>query len=188
MALLRLAAWDRPRRQRLAHWAESGKLLMAYGVADASPGGKLPNELCLFLDELANVLPIEDLPSLASQGAGRGVLLMSIVQHLSQLRSRYGMDRANSTLNHHPCKLILPGVSDPETVDLLGRHAVTDVQVSRGGDGRLSRSYALRQLESSCAVALHRGRPPIILHLRPWYRSRRYLSPQLTRLVPPAGP
>lgn len=161
----------------------------AYGVADASPGGKLPKELGLFLDELANVVPIEDLPSLASQGAGRGVLLMSIVQDLSQLRSRYGADRANSILNNHPCKLILPGVSDPETVDvlsrLLGRHAVTDVQVSRGGDGRLSRSYALRhdslatpdalrQLESSCAVALHRGRPPIILHLRPWYRSRRY--------------
>ena len=40
------------------------------------------------LDEVtpANVVPIEDLPALASQGAGRGVMLMSIVQDLSQLR------------------------------------------------------------------------------------------------------
>lgn len=161
----------------------------AYGMAESSPRGRLPQELGLFLDELANVIPIEDLPSLASQGAGRGVLLMSIVQDLSQLRARYGTDRANSILNNHPCKVILPGVSDPDTVEVLsrlvGRQAVTDVQVSRGGDGRTNRSYsvrheslatpdALRQLEASSAIALYRGRPPILVRLRPWYRGRRY--------------
>ena len=161
----------------------------AYAVAESSPGGRLSAELGLFLDELANVVPIEDLPHLASQGAGRGVLLLSIVQDLSQLRSRYGPDRAHSILNNHPAKLILPGISDPETVELLsrlvGRHAVTDVQVSRGSDGRVSRAYtvrhdslatpdALRQLDSSSAVALYRGRPPILVRLRPWYRVARY--------------
>lgn len=161
----------------------------AYAVAEQSPRGRLPFDLGLFLDELANVVPIEDLPALASQGAGRGVLLLSIVQDLSQLRARYGPDRAHSILNNHPAKLILPGISDPETVDLLsrlvGRHAVTDIQVSRGGDGRVSRSYsvrndnlatpdALRQLDATSAVALYRGRPPILVRLRPWYRNRRY--------------
>lgn len=161
----------------------------AYAVAEASPHGRLPADLGLFLDELANVVPIEDLPALASQGAGRGVLLLSIVQDLSQLRARYGPDRAHSILNNHPAKLILPGISDPETVDLLsrlvGRHAVTDVQVSRGGDGRVSRSYsvrndnlatpdALRQLDAASAVALYRGRPPILVRLRPWYGNGRY--------------
>jgi type IV secretion system protein VirD4 len=161
----------------------------AYAVAEDSPRGRLPADLGLFLDELANVVPIEDLPGLASQGAGRGVLLLSIVQDLSQLRARYGADRAHSILNNHPAKLILPGISDPETVDLLsrliGRHAVTDVQVSRGGDGRVSRSWsvrhdnlatpdALRQLDASSAVALYRGRPPILVRLRPWYRSKRH--------------
>ena len=161
----------------------------AYEVAEAAPHGRLPAALGLFLDELANVVPIEDLPSLASQGAGRGVLLLSIVQDLSQLRARYGPDRAHSILNNHPAKLILPGISDPETVDLLsrlvGRHAVTDVQVSRGGDGRVSRSYsvrndnlatpdALRQLDAASAVAVYRGRPPILVRLRPWYHNARY--------------
>lgn len=164
-------------------------VIEAYGLAESSPRGRLPLELGLFLDELANVVPIDDLPSLASQGAGRGVLLMSIVQDLSQLRARYGTDRANTILNNHPCKVILPGVSDPETVEvlsrLIGRRAVTDVQVSRGGDGRVSRSYtlrhdslatpdALRQLDASCAVAVYRGRPPIVLRLRPWYQSRHH--------------
>lgn len=58
----------------------------AYAVADSAPRHPGAPNLGLFLDELANVVPIDDLPGLASQGAGRGVLLMSIVQDLSQLR------------------------------------------------------------------------------------------------------
>ncbi|HEX6537671.1 MAG TPA: type IV secretory system conjugative DNA transfer family protein [Candidatus Dormibacteraeota bacterium] len=173
----------------------------AYAVAESSPAGRLSADLGLFLDELVNVVPIEDLPHLASQGAGRGVLLLSIVQDLSQLRSRYGVDRAHSILNNHPAKLILPGISDPETVDLLsrlvGRHAVTDVQVSRGGDGRVTRAYtvrhdslatpdALRQLDASSAVALYRGRPPILVRLRPWYRVARYRRCAAMRFFPGA--
>jgi type IV secretory pathway TraG/TraD family ATPase VirD4 len=170
----------------------------AYGLAAAQPRGRLHPELGLFLDELANVVPIEDLPALASQGAGRGVLLMSIVQDFSQLRARYGGDRANSILNNHGCKVVLPGISDPETADviakLVGRSDYTDVQVSHH-DGRASRSYslrqdqmatpdALRQLQEGTGIVLYRGRPPTIVRLRPWYQDRR-LS-ELVRRAPQA--
>ena len=160
----------------------------AYAVADRSPRGRLPRELGLFLDELVNVVPIEELPSVASQGAGRGVVCMSIVQDVSQLRGRYGADRTHSILNNHPCKVVLPGVTDPETIDLMsrlvGRSQYTDVQVNRGAVGRVSRSYslrqdslaspdALRQLTESSAVVVYRGRPPVVVRLVPWYRRRR---------------
>jgi type IV secretion system protein VirD4 len=159
----------------------------AYARGSGLPRGRLQPELGLFLDEVANVVPIEELPALASQGAGRGVVLMSIVQDLSQLRARYGNDRANSILNNHGCKVVLPGISDPETAEvvskLVGRSAYTDVQVSHN-DGRASRSYslhqdhlaspdALRQLQEGTAVVLNRGRPPTIVRLRPWYADRR---------------
>jgi type IV secretion system protein VirD4 len=158
----------------------------AYAMASGTARGRLDPELGLFLDELANVVPIEELPSLASQGAGRGVVLMSIVQDLSQLRARYGSDRANSILNNHGCKMVLPGISDPETTDviakLVGRGQYTDVQVSHN-QGRSSRSYslrqdqmaspdALRQLQEGTAVVLHRGMPPTVVRLRPWYADR----------------
>jgi type IV secretion system protein VirD4 len=164
----------------------------AYELAARQPRGRLHPELGLFLDELANVVPIEELPSLASQGAGRGVVLMSIVQDFSQLRARYGADRANSILNNHGCKMVLPGISDPETSDiiskLVGRGEYTDVQVSHN-DGRASRSYALRQdqmaspdalrqLPEGTGVVLYRGKPPTIVRLRPWYADR-----ALTNLV-----
>ena len=159
----------------------------AYARAATMPRGRLTPELGLFLDELANVVPVEDLPSLASQGAGRGVVLMSIVQDLSQLRTRYGPDRAHSILNNHGCKMVLPGMSDPETTELLarliGRTAYTDVQVSRQGGGT-SRSYsvhrdqiaspdALRQLPTGSALVLYRGLPPTVVRLVPWYSDRR---------------
>jgi type IV secretory pathway TraG/TraD family ATPase VirD4 len=57
------------------------------------------------------------------------------------------------------------------------------VQVSHN-EGRSSRSYslrqdqmaspdALRQLQEGTAVVLHRGTPPTVVRLRPWYADRR---------------
>jgi type IV secretion system protein VirD4 len=161
----------------------------AYAMAEAFPERRRTACLGLFLDELANVVPIEDLPALASQGAGRGVMLLSIVQDLSQLRARYGNERANTILNNHGCKIILPGISDPETADvlgkLIGRAEYSEQQVSLGADGRISRSYstrhdaiatpdALRQLRAGSAIVIHRDNPPALVHLPYWFRTARY--------------
>jgi type IV secretory pathway TraG/TraD family ATPase VirD4 len=114
---------------------------------------------------------------------------MSVVQDLSQLRTRYGQDRTYSIVNNHACKVILPGVSDPETNDVLsriiGRGEFTDVAVNHGGDGRVGRTYsvrhdsmaapdALRQLRAGSAIVVNRGRPPAVVRLRPWYSDRRF--------------
>jgi type IV secretion system protein VirD4 len=161
----------------------------AYRLADAEPERRRTACLGLFLDELANVVPIEDLPALASQGAGRGVMLMSIVQDLSQLRARYGPDRANTILNNHGCKIILPGISDPETAEvlgkLIGRTEYTDQQVSVSADGRISRSFVsrhdalaspdtLRQLRAGSGIVIHRDSPPALVRLPYWFQRRRY--------------
>lgn len=162
----------------------------AYVLAAGMPRGRLHPELGLFLDELANIVPIDDLPALASQGAGRGIVLMSIIQDFSQLRQRYGADKANSILNNHGCKMVLPGISDPETSEvvarMIGRTEYTDLQLSHQA-GKTSRSYsirqdqmaspdALRQLQEGAAVVLYRGRPPTIVRLRPWYTERRLVA------------
>jgi type IV secretion system protein VirD4 len=167
----------------------------AYVLSETEPGNRSSRTLGLFLDELANVVPIEDLPALASQGAGRGVMLLSIVQDLSQLRARYGNEKANTILNNHGCKLILPGNSDPETAEVLGklvgRSDFTEQQMSVGVDGRVSRSYsirhesmatpdALRQLSAGNAIVIHRDSPPALVQLPFWFRSARYRK--LTRI------
>ena len=161
----------------------------AYALSDTTSERRRNACLGLFLDELANVVPIEDLPALASQGAGRGVMLMSIVQDLSQLRARYGADRANTILNNHGCKIVLPGISDPETSEvlgrLIGRTEYPEQQVSLGADGRVSRSYStrhdamatpdtLRQLRAGSGIVIHRDRPPALVKLPYWFQRRRY--------------
>jgi len=161
----------------------------AYAMAESLPERRRTAFLGLFLDELANVVPIEDLPALASQGAGRGVMLMSIVQDLSQLRARYGTNRANTILNNHGCKIILPGISDPETADvlgkLIGRAEFSEQQVNLGADGRISRSYStrhdaiaspdmLRQLRAGTGIVIHRDNPPALVDLPYYFRRARY--------------
>jgi type IV secretory pathway TraG/TraD family ATPase VirD4 len=160
----------------------------AYEIAEQRGAKPLQTPLGLFLDEVANVVPIEDLPAVASQGAGRGVLLMSVIQDLSQLRARYGADKTNSILNNHACKVVLPGVTDPESTEVMSRLAGgtfhTEMQMSRGDDGRVTHSVtrrvepivlpdAVRRLREGSALVLNRGTPPLLVSLRPWYRQRR---------------
>ena len=114
---------------------------------------------------------------------------MSIVQDLSQLRTRYGIDRANTILNNHGCKVVLPGLSDPETAEvlgrLIGRSTFTDLQVSLDPSGRESRSYStrhdlmatpdtLRRLRAGSGIVIHRDSPPALVDLPYWFRKRRY--------------
>jgi hypothetical protein len=91
------------------------------------------------------------------------------------------------TVNNHGCKMVLPGIGDPETSEvvakMIGRTEYTDLQLSHQS-GSTSRSYsirqdqmaspdALRQLQEGTAIVLYRGRPPTIVRLRPWYAERR---------------
>jgi type IV secretory pathway TraG/TraD family ATPase VirD4 len=114
---------------------------------------------------------------------------MSIVQDLSQLRARYGVDKANTILNNHACKVVLPGISDPETSEvvgkLVGRGEFTEQQVNVGADGRISRSYSVRQdamatpdglrrLSPGTAIVIHRDSPPALVRLPYWFQRRRY--------------
>lgn len=70
----------------------------------------------MLLDEAANIAPLPDLATLASTAGGEGVQLVTIFQALSQLRHRYGTEWGPIASNH-VAKVILPGVTDPETLN-----------------------------------------------------------------------
>jgi Type IV secretory system Conjugative DNA transfer len=114
---------------------------------------------------------------------------ISGIHKMMEHRARYGVDRANTILNNHGCKVILPGISDPETADVLGkmigRMDFTEQQVSLSADGRVSRSYsirhdamatpdALRQLSAGSAIVIHRDSPPAFVSLPYWFQKARY--------------
>lgn len=76
----------------------------------------LPVFFCL--DEVANIAPIHDLPALVSEAGGQGLHVMACLQDLSQARVRWG-DAADGFLSLFQTKLILPGVSDPKTLEAV---------------------------------------------------------------------
>jgi type IV secretion system protein VirD4 len=152
-------------------------------------GRALDPPLLLVLDEATNIAPLRDLDTLASTGAGLGLQLVTICQDLAQLTTRYGADRARTIANNHRAKLLLSGVSDLTTLDLLsglaGEAAVREETVTHDlRDGRRSRSSAvafrrlaptdeLRCIPPGDGVLIYGHLPPIRLRLRPWFGDRR---------------
>ena len=173
-------------------------LVEAKKISKNLPGERLPQTLLLALDELANVCPIDGLGRIASEGAGRGIILVSILQDYAQLEKVYHNEEARTILNNHPAKLILPGISDPGTADLVvklvGSGEITNVttststgqeRTSGGGGGSRSLSVQdkpllsndkLAQQHDGTAYLIHRGLQPALISQLSYYLDDRLLS------------
>jgi type IV secretion system protein VirD4 len=84
----------------------------------AHAAGQLAGRVLFALDEVANVAPIAELPQIASEGGGQGLLLLAVLQDLSQARARWGTV-ADGFLTLFGTKLILPGVADQRTLETI---------------------------------------------------------------------
>jgi len=109
---------------------------LVHATYDRHPGGA---RLLLALDELANVAPIPRLASIVSEGGGQGVLTLACLQDLSQARSRWGAS-AEGFLSLFPTTLVLPGIADRPTLELLqrlaGRELTSSPSVQRDRRGK----------------------------------------------------
>ena len=91
-----------------------------------STGRPLDTRLLIVIDELANIAPIPNLGQIASTAASQGIQLVSIVQDLAQLHTRYGANDANTIINNHRALLLLTGREGPNHVgarlEAVGQH------------------------------------------------------------------
>jgi len=101
------------------------------------------DRVLLLLDEAANIAPLPNLAALASVAGGEGLQLVTIYQDLSQVRHAY-RDEWGSIASNHVVKVILPGVSDPETLryfsSVVGDEETLEVLETRDSSGRTSKS------------------------------------------------
>lgn len=87
----------------------------------AHADGQLTHGRMLFaLDEVANIAPLEELPQIASEGGGQGLLLLAALQDLSQARQRWGA-QADGFLTLFGTKLLLAGVADARTLEAISQ-------------------------------------------------------------------
>lgn len=146
-------------------------------------GEVLDPPMLLALDELANIAPIEELDEIASTARGVGIQLVSVFQDVGQIRHRWGESRAQTIVNNHLSKVILPGITDEHTLQWLAR--VTGDQELRQTsytDGWRNRSVTdamtfrpllpantVREQRKGHGILIYDNLPPIKLKLLPWF-------------------
>jgi type IV secretion system protein VirD4 len=96
----------------------------------AARGGRLDPPLLLALDEIANIAPLQSLPSLVSEGGGRGIVTLWATQSLAQLRNRYGVEQQAAILAATTAKLIFGGLSNGEDLHNISSWAGEERQTT----------------------------------------------------------
>jgi type IV secretion system protein VirD4 len=166
-------------------------------------GAPLDPALLVVLDDAASSAALPQLDMYAASAGGHGVQLVSAFRELSQIRARYD-DRAEAVFASHRAKVILSGITDPETLALLS-HLLGDETIrqlatpaalaraakERGGEGDAARAAprgrgaspaeALGWISPGNGILLYGHIPPAPITLRPWFRDR-----ELQAMVSPA--
>ncbi len=147
----------------------------AYARDSYADGDRRANPPTLLaLDEVANIAPIPDLPSMVSEGAGQGLLVLACLQDLSQARGRWG-HAAEGFLSLFGTTVVLRGIADTSTLRditaLAGDREVPTTTVGRSvgrwGRVRPSTSVSPRRQPRLPVDAVARGAPDRALVLGP---------------------
>jgi len=107
-------------------------------TAAGNPGGRLDPPLGLFLDEVANIVPLPQLPALMSFSGGTGIFITAVLQSMAQARNRWGTDAAAMLWGAATVKAILGGLAGDdlrEISELAGEYRETVITWQRGHGG-----------------------------------------------------
>jgi type IV secretory pathway TraG/TraD family ATPase VirD4 len=174
----------------------------AYGL---SATGTPFEPVVLALDELANVAPLPDLPSLVSEGGSQGVMTLGCLQDLSQARQRWG-PAADGFLSLFGTKVVLGGIADLSTLDLVSRLGgeidMPARSVSQGswwtGRGAPTTTWsthrqrrlpvdAVNQQPAGTGLVLTGNQAPTRVGLPPWWTVEPFASATARAVPPPSA-
>jgi type IV secretion system protein VirD4 len=88
------------------------------------PGQPGPAPVLFALDEVANIAPLPDLPSIVAEGGSQGLVTLACLQDLNQARTRWG-PAADGFVTLFAAKLALGGIADQPTLTALSYLAGT---------------------------------------------------------------
>ncbi len=160
-------------------------------------GGKSFQSVTCLLDEFGQ-MRVNGFAGLSTTLRKRKVRLLAILQDYSQLRKQYGPDDAETILNgSFASKIYTSGLSQSLCEELARTLGEKTIQVSEP-DGRskqdkrsLMTAHEIRTLKNNEALYIFDNRPPILMKLRPYFKSwrmRRRASIPLPELPVRNGP
>ncbi|KNE83363.1 TraM recognition domain-containing protein [Streptomyces xinghaiensis] len=142
-------------------------------IAARMPNGRLDPPLALLGDELANVAPLPQIPSLMSVSGSQNIFMVAVLQNLAQAHERWGELGVRKMFAAATIKVILGGVSDEQELktysQLAGEFEEDTESVSDDGD-RASISIStrrravlepgdIRQIKEREGLVVHRRTP-----------------------------
>ena len=141
--------------------------------------GRLPEPLALFLDEVANLTPI-DLPTWASETRGWGIMTVAVIQSRAQLDKVWGEDDGKVIWDNLVTKVILGALGDETFLEGLSRLAgerrvAVQQDTTRGGLSsthrleRVSPLHVIRSLPPNHAFIMGIARHPAVVYFEPGY-------------------
>jgi type IV secretory pathway TraG/TraD family ATPase VirD4 len=154
---------------------------------------KLDPPLLLALDEVTQICPVP-LPLWMADSAGKGILIVAVCHGLAQLEDRWESTGARAIWDTAGIKVILGGVSDPDTLDrlsrLCGEVALRTRSHSRGRDGHWGDTISyeiaqvlppelLRTLPDGRALVIRGNLSPVVIRLRMAWRRFDFIRASL---------
>ncbi|MEU6070541.1 TraM recognition domain-containing protein [Streptomyces sp. NPDC047082] len=142
-------------------------------IAARSPNGRLDPPLALLGDELANVAPLPQIPSLMSVSGSQNIFMVAVLQNLAQAHERWGELGVRKMFAAATIKVILGGVSDEQELKtysaLAGEFEEDTESISDSGDN-VSVSVStrrravlepgdIRQIKEREGLVVHRRTP-----------------------------
>jgi hypothetical protein len=146
------------------------------------PHKRLDPPLRMALDEVTQVCPV-DLPVMLSDSAGKGVLITAVCHSTSQLEQRWGKPGAATIWATSGTKILLGGISDPDTLEHTSRLCGT----ARRGEGSepVVPPELLRMLPDWRALVIRMNLHPVVVKVRPAWRRLPYRLGRHPLPVPP---
>ncbi|MET8676078.1 TraM recognition domain-containing protein [Streptomyces sp. NPDC004647] len=145
----------------------------AKSIAARMPNGRLDPPLALLGDEIANVAPLPQIPSLMSVSGSQNIFMVAVLQSLAQAHERWGELGVRKMFAAATVKIILGGVSDEQELKaysaLAGEFEEDTESISDDGD-RASVSVStrrravlepgdIRQIKEREGLVVHRRTP-----------------------------
>jgi type IV secretion system protein VirD4 len=140
-------------------------------IGSTEPAGKLDPPLWLGLDEVTQICPVA-LPLLLADTGGKGIAITAVAHGTSQLADRWGEHGAKTVWGTCGTKIILPGISDAETLEeISGLCGTVVIGEDDGKTVRVAPPELIRTLPDWRALVLRMNLNPVIVKFRPaWKR------------------